>query len=257
MENPMGSKESCVLVTGASSGFGEAIARRFASEGARVIVSARRADRIEALAKELGERALALPLDVTDREAVEGALGSLPAPFAEVDVLVNNAGLALGLEPAQRASMEHWEQMIATNVRGLLYVTRAVLPGMVARDRGHVVNISSVAASYAYPGANVYGATKAFVTQLSLNLRADLLGHHVRVTDIEPGLAQTEFSLVRFEGDASAAAKPYRGIEPLTADDIAEAVIWAVRQPRHVNVNRIELMATMQAFAGFAFHRQT
>ncbi len=248
--------EPCVLVTGASSGFGEAIARRFARDGARVIVSARRAERIEALATELGERVLPLPLDVTDRAAVEQALASLPAEFAEVDVLVNNAGLALGLGPSHRASLEHWDQMIATNVRGLLYVTRALLPGMVARDRGHVVNISSVAAFYSYPGANVYGATKAFVTQLSLNLRADLLGHHVRVTDIEPGLAQTEFSLVRFEGDVSAADEPYQGIEPLTADDIAEAVLWAVRQPRHVNVNRIEIMATMQAFAGFAFHRR-
>jgi 3-hydroxy acid dehydrogenase/malonic semialdehyde reductase len=151
--------------------------------------------------------------------------------------------------------MEHWEAMIATNVRGLLYVTRALLPGMVARDRGHVVNLSSVAATYPYPGGNVYGATKAFVTQLSLNLRADLIGHHVRVTDIEPGLAHTEISLVRFEGDREAAERPYRAIEPLTAEDIAEAVLWAVRQPRHVNVNRIELMPVMQAFAGFTFHR--
>lgn len=248
--------DQCVLVTGASSGFGEAIARRFLAEGARVILCARRTERIEALAQALGERALALPLDVSDRAAVEATLGALPAPFDAVDVLVNNAGLALGLEPAHRASMEHWEQMIATNVRGLLYVTRALLPGMVARDRGHVVNISSVAATYAYRGSNVYGASKAFVSQFSLNLRADLLGHHVRVTDIEPGLAQTEFSLVRFEGDARAADAPYAGIEPMSADDIAEAVVWAVRQPRHVNVNRIELMATMQAFAGFAFHRE-
>ncbi len=247
--------ELCVLVTGASAGFGEAIARRFAAEGARVIVSARRAERLEALAKELGDRVHPLPLDVSDREAVERALGSLPKDFAEVDILVNNAGLALGLEPSHRASMEHWETMIATNVRGLLYVTRALLPGMVERDRGHIVNLSSVAATYPYPGGNVYGATKAFVTQLSLNLRADLLGHHVRVTDIEPGLAQTEFSLVRFEGDESAADRPYQNIEPLTAEDIADAVLWAVGQPRHVNVNRIELMATMQAFGGFAFHR--
>lgn len=252
---PTDLSELCVLVTGASAGFGEATARRFATEGARVIISARREERLFALGKELGHRAHVLPLDVTNRGAVEAALASLPETHAEVDVLVNNAGLALGLEPAHRASMEHWEQMIATNVRGLLYVTRALLPGMVARDRGHIVNLSSVAATYPYPGGNVYGATKAFVTQLSLNLRADLIGHRVRVTDIEPGLAQTEFSLVRFEGDASAAEKPYRGIEPLTAEDIAEAVLWAVRQPRHVNVNRIELMPVMQAFAGFTFHR--
>ncbi|HEY8432254.1 MAG TPA: SDR family oxidoreductase [Sandaracinaceae bacterium] len=245
----------CVLVTGASSGFGEATARRFAAEGARVIVAARREERLRALAAELGERVHALPLDVSDRAAVEAALSSLPEPFHEVDVLVNNAGLALGLEPAHRASLEHWERMIATNVRGLLYVTRALLPGMVARERGHVVNLSSVAGIYPYPGANVYGATKAFVTQLSLNLRADLIGHRVRVTDIEPGLAQTEFSLVRFEGDLEAAERPYRGIAPLRAEDVAEAVVWAVRQPPHVNVNRIELMPVMQAFAGFAFHR--
>jgi NADP-dependent 3-hydroxy acid dehydrogenase YdfG len=245
-----------VLVTGASAGFGEVIAQRFAAEGARVIVCARRTERIEALAERLGERAHALTLDVTDRAAVDRALASLPADFAAIDVLVNNAGLALGIEPAHRASLEHWEQMIATNVRGLLYVTRALLPGMVARQRGHVVNVSSVAGTYPYPGGNVYGATKAFVTQLSLGLRADLIGHRVRVTDIEPGLAETEFSLVRFEGDAQAAAKPYAGIEPLTAEDVAEAVIWAVRQPRHVNVNRIELMPVMQAFAGFAFHRE-
>lgn len=245
-----------VLVTGASAGFGEAIARRFAAEGARVVATARRAERLEKLAAELGERVHPLPLDVRDRDAVERALTSLPEPFAPIDVLVNNAGLALGMQPAHRASMEHWEQMIATNVRGLLYVTRTLLPGMVERDRGHIINISSIAGLYSYPGGNVYGATKAFVTQLSLNLRADLIGHHVRVTDIEPGMAETEFSLVRYEGDADAAAKVYEGVEPLTSEDIAEAVLWAVRQPRHVNVNRIELMPVMQAFAGFAVHRR-
>jgi NADP-dependent 3-hydroxy acid dehydrogenase YdfG len=245
-----------VLVTGASAGFGEVIAQRFAAEGARVVLCARRTDRIEALARKIGERAHALTLDVSDRAAVDRALATLPEDLTDIDVLVNNAGLALGVEPAHRASLDHWEQMIATNVRGLLYVTRALLPGMVRRERGHVVNVSSVAATYPYPGGNVYGATKAFVTQLSLGLRADLLGHRVRVTDIEPGLAETEFSLVRFEGDARAAEKPYAGIEPLTAEDVAEAVIWAVRQPRHVNVNRIELMPVMQAFAGFAFHRE-
>ncbi len=247
--------DKCVLVTGASAGFGLEVARRFAAEGARVIAAARRKERLDALAAELGANVCPLALDVTDRAAVDAALASLPSSHREIDVLVNNAGLALGLEPAHRASMEHWEQMIATNVRGLLYVTRAVLPGMVERDRGHVVNLSSVAATYPYPGANVYGATKAFVTQLSLNLRADLIGHRVRVTDIEPGLARTEFSLVRFEGDAAAAEKPYRDIEPLTAEDVAEAVVWAVSQPPHVNVNRIELMPVMQAFAGFSFHR--
>ncbi len=248
--------ELCVLVTGASAGFGEATVRRFAAAGARVVACARREERLRALAAELGGRVHVVPLDVSDRAAVDAAIESLPASHREVDVLVNNAGLALGLEPAHRASLEQWEQMIATNVRGLLYVTRALLPGMVARERGHVVNLSSVAATYPYPGGNVYGATKAFVSQLSLNLRADLIGHRVRVTDIEPGLAQTEFSLVRFDGDELAAEKPYRGIEPLRAEDVAEAVLWAVSQPPHVNVNRIELMPVMQAFAGFAFHRR-
>ena len=249
------SHPSLVLVTGASSGFGEAIARRFAALGSRVIISARREARLEALARELGSNVHPLVLDVSDREAVEAALGSLPEGFRDVEVLVNNAGLALGLEPAHRASMDDWEQMIATNCRGLLYVTRALLPGMVERGRGHVVNLSSVAACYPYPGANVYGATKAFVSQFSLNLRADLLGHGIRVTDIEPGLAETEFSVVRFGGDREKAKTPYQAIEPLSADDIAESVVWAVSQPRHVNVNRIEIMATNQAFSNFAFHR--
>lgn len=248
--------ELCVLVTGASAGFGEATVRRFAAAGARVVACARREERLRALSAELGERVHVATLDVSDRAAVDAVIEALPASHREVDVLVNNAGLALGLEPAHRASLEQWEAMIATNVRGLLYVTRALLPGMVARGRGHVVNLSSVAATYPYPGANVYGATKAFVSQLSLNLRADLIGHRVRVTDIEPGLAQTEFSLVRFEGDELAAEQPYRGIEPLRAEDVAEAVLWAVSQPPHVNVNRIELMPVMQAFAGFSFHRR-
>jgi 3-hydroxy acid dehydrogenase/malonic semialdehyde reductase len=245
------------LVTGASAGFGVAIARRFAASGARVIVCARRADRLTRLAGELGTGVHVLELDVQDRAAVERAIGALPAAFAEIDVLVNNAGLARGLEPAQRAALDDWDQMIDTNCKGLVYTTRAVLPGMVARGRGHVINIGSVAGSYPYPGGNVYGATKAFVHQFSLNLRSDLHGTGVRVTCVEPGLAGgTEFSTVRFNGDEDRARAVYAGMEPLTAEDVAEAVHWAASVPPHVNVNTIELMPVAQSFAAFQIHRR-
>jgi 3-hydroxy acid dehydrogenase / malonic semialdehyde reductase len=246
-----------VLVTGASAGFGVAIARRFVARGGRVVACARRGDRLTELAAELGERVLALELDVRDRAAVEDAIGSLPPAFAEIDVLVNNAGLALGLEPAQRANLDHWDQMVDTNCKGVLYVTRAALPGMVARGRGHVINIGSVAGSYPYPGGNVYGASKAFVHQFSLNLRSDLHGTGVRVTCIEPGLAGgTEFSTVRFEGDQERARAVYAGVEPLCADDVAEAACWVASLPAHVNVNTIEMMAVAQSFAAFQIHRR-
>jgi 3-hydroxy acid dehydrogenase/malonic semialdehyde reductase len=240
-----------VFVTGASAGFGAEIARRFAATGARVIASARRGDRLAELAAELGGALEVVALDVRDRAAVERALAGL-----EIDVLVNNAGLALGLEPAQRASLDDWEQMVDTNCKGLVYVTRALLPGMVARRRGHVVNLGSVAGTYPYPGGNVYGATKAFVHQLSLNLRSDLHGTGVRVTCIEPGLVGgTEFSVVRFGGDAAKAAAVYANTQPLTAGDVAEAVLWAVAQPPHVNINVIELMPVVQSFAPFQIQR--
>jgi len=244
-----------VLVTGATSGFGQACAEAFVRQGARVVAVGRRADRLGALAAKLGDRVHPLELDLRDREQTEAALGKLPFPFAQVDVLVNNAGLALGLEPAHRADLDQWEQMIDTNCRGLVVVTRALLPGMVARDRGHVVNIGSVAASYPYPGGNVYGATKAFVRQFSLNLRADLLGSRVRVTNVEPGMAETEFSEVRFGGDKERAKKVYAGMQPLTSADIAETILWCVTRPAHVNVNTIELMPVAQAFAAFPVHR--
>jgi 3-hydroxy acid dehydrogenase / malonic semialdehyde reductase len=236
-----------VLVTGATAGFGAAIARRFAAAGDRVVATGRRADRLEALVAEIGSACLARPLDVRDAAAVTSMVDALPEPFAAIDVLINNAGLALGLEPAWRADPDDWERMVDTNCKGAMYLLRAVLPGMVARGSGHVVNISSIAATHAYPGGNVYGASKAFLTQLSANLRADLVGHPVRVTDIEPGLAETEFSLVRFKGDPGRASDPYRGVDALTANDVAEAVLWAVGQPPHVNISRIELMPTMQA----------
>ncbi len=245
-----------VLVTGASAGFGEAIARRFAADGAKVIMAARRLDRLKTIATELGDRTLPVAFDVADRDAVEKALGNLPEPFRAIDVLVNNAGLALGLNPAQSADMADWQTMIDTNINGLVYCTRAVLPGMVERGRGHVINLGSIAGRYPYPGGNVYGATKAFVKQFSLNLRADLLGTKVRVSNIEPGLCGgTEFSTIRFKGDDQKAASVYEGTEPLLADDIAEAVHWVATLPPHVNINAIEMMPVCQAFAPLAVHR--
>jgi 3-hydroxy acid dehydrogenase/malonic semialdehyde reductase len=249
--------ERTVLVTGASAGFGSSTARRFAADGARVVIAARRGDRIAALAHELGDRALAIELDVRDREAVEFAIANLPAAFAGIDILVNNAGLAKGLEPAQRATIDDWDQMVDTNCKGLMYVTRAVLPGMVARGRGHVINLGSVAGSYPYPGGNVYGASKAFVHQFSLNLRSDLHGTGVRVTCIEPGLAGgTEFSTVRFNGDQQRASAVYTGVDALGPDDVAEAVHWVASLPAHVNVNVLELMTVAQSFAPFQIHRR-
>lgn len=245
-----------VFVTGASAGFGAEIARRFITAGARVVVAARREDRLDQLVAELGERARAVVLDVRDRAAVTAAIAALPAPFAEIDVLVNNAGLALGLEPAPRANLDDWEQMVDTNCKGVMHVTRAVLPGMVERRRGHIINLGSVAGSYPYPGGNVYGATKAFVHQFSLNLRSDLHGTGVRVTCVEPGLVGgTEFSVVRFAGQTDKAAAVYAKTEPLTAGDVAEAVMWATAQPPHVNINVIELMPVVQSFAPFQILR--
>jgi 3-hydroxy acid dehydrogenase / malonic semialdehyde reductase len=247
---------STVFVTGASAGFGAAIARRFAAEGGRVVATARRIDRLRDLADELGERVHPLQLDVRDRAAVDDAIQGLPAGFDEVDVLVNNAGLALGLDPAHQAHLDDWDQMVDTNCKGVAYCTRAILPGMVERGRGHVINLGSIAGTYPYPGGNVYGATKAFVHQFSLNLRSDLQGTGVRVTCVEPGLVGgTEFSTVRFGGDREAADAVYAGTQPLTPDDVAEAVAWATGQPAHVNVNTIELMPVVQSFGALPVQR--
>lgn len=239
------------LVTGATAGFGAAIARRLVADGYRVVATGRRQDRLDALAAELGQSLVLHRLDVTDAAAV----AALPGLFPDIDVLVNNAGLALGLSPAQEAQISDWDRMVATNVIGVIHMTRALLPGMVARDRGHVVNLGSIAATYPYPGGHVYGATKAFVKQFTLNLKADLVGTNVRVTDIEPGLCGgTEFSEIRF-GDAEKAAAVYKGTTPLTAEDIAEAVGWVVGLPAHVNINRIEMMPTCQAASPLAIRR--
>jgi 3-hydroxy acid dehydrogenase/malonic semialdehyde reductase len=244
------------LVTGATSGFGRAIARRFVRDGYRVIATGRREERLQELKEELGTALLTQKLDVTDAQAVAALPESLPEGWRELDILVNNAGLALGLEPAHQASLVQWDQMIATNVTGLAHVTRAILPGMVARNRGLILNLGSVAGSYPYPGGHVYGASKAFVKQFSLDLRADLVGTGVRVTDLEPGLVGgTEFSRVRFGGDEAKAAAVYEGTTPLTEDDIAEAASWVARLPPHVNINRLEMMPTCQASGPFAIRR--
>ena len=246
------------FITGATSGFGAACARLFAANGWSLVLCGRRRERLDALRAELAEAAPvhAAALDVRDEAAVNAAVAALPAEFAEIDLLVNNAGLALGLEPAHRCDMEDWQQMVDTNIKGLMYCTRAVLPGMVARDRGHIVNIGSVAGTYPYPGGNVYGATKAFVKQFSLNLRADLLGTRVRVTNVEPGLAESEFSLVRFKGDEGKANKTYEGTQPLRPEDIADIVYWVATRPAHVNLNSIEVMPVCQATGPFAINRQ-
>ncbi|MBN3854523.1 bifunctional NADP-dependent 3-hydroxy acid dehydrogenase/3-hydroxypropionate dehydrogenase YdfG [Paraburkholderia sp. Ac-20340] len=245
-----------VFVTGASAGFGAAIARAFVKGGHRVVATARRKDRLDALAAELGDALLPFELDVRDRAAVEAAPAALPAEFANIDVLVNNAGLALGVEPAQKADLDEWETMIETNCTGLVQVTHAFLPGMVDRNRGHIFNLGSVAGRWPYAGGNVYGATKAFVRQFSLNLRADLAGTALRVTDIEPGLCGgTEFSNVRYRGDDSKAANVYKDVQPLTAEDIADSIYWIATRPAHVNINTIELMPVAQSFAGLNIHR--
>lgn len=251
-------KPGIALVTGASAGFGAAIARRLAANGIHLILAARRKERLQSLAAELKVPVHYLELDVRDNAEVQKSLATLPAEFAHVDLLVNNAGLALGLEPAHQAALDDWDRMVDTNIKGLMYVTRAVLPGMVARGRGHIINLGSIAGEWPYPGGNVYGATKAFVRQFSLNLRADLLGTPVRVTDIEPGLCGgTEFSSVRFHGDDTRAAKVYENVTPLSAEDIAETVHWVATRPAHVNINTISLMPVAQAFAPLAVHRKS
>lgn len=252
-----GTSPRTVFITGATSGFGEATARRFAAGGHRLILTGRRGDRLAKLKTELTTPVHIATLDVRDREAVEQAVKSLPREFADIDILVNNAGLALGLEPAHKVSLDDWDQMIDTNIKGLVYCTRAILPGMVQRDRGHMVNLGSVAGSYPYPGGNVYGGTKAFVHQFSLNLRADLLGSRVRVTCIEPGMAESEFSVVRFKGDAGKAKDVYKGMHPLTPGDIAQTIEFATLVvPDHVNINTMEIMPVMQAFAAFPVKRE-
>lgn len=236
-----------ILVTGATAGFGEAIARRLVADGHTVIATGRRADKLDALAAALGDKLVPRAMDVSKRADVEATFAWVAANVGPLDGLVNNAGLALGLEPADRASLEDWETMIDTNIKGMIYCTRAALPSMVERNHGWVINLGSVAGTYPYPGGNVYGATKAFVHQFTMNLRADLIGKKVRVTSIEPGLCGgTEFSNTRFKGDNDKAAAVYENTEPLTADDLANTVSWLLTLPGHVNINAIEMMPTCQ-----------
>jgi 3-hydroxy acid dehydrogenase/malonic semialdehyde reductase len=244
------------LITGATSGFGQALARRILAAGGKVVATGRRVERLDALKAEYGaDRVWAAALDVTQKGDIDAVLATLPPAFQDIDILFNNAGLALGLSKAHLVDPEDWETMIATNVSGLTRVTRAVLPGMVARNKGDVVNMASTAATYPYPGANVYGASKAFVRQFSLNLRADLLGTRVRVTSVEPGMCETEFSMVRFKGDAEAAGNVYKGVHALSADDVALTVEGVLRLPAHININAIELMPVQQAFGNLAVDR--
>ncbi len=242
--------QKTILITGATSGFGEAAARLFAENGWKLVLTGRRKKRLEILQQELS----AVPVhiasfDVSDRAQVEQFAADLPADFSRIDVLVNNAGLALGLESAVEAELDQWQTMIDTNINGLLYMTRIFLPGMVERKTGHIVNLGSIAGSWPYPGGNTYGATKAFVAQFSRNLRSDLHGTGIRVTNIEPGIAETEFSLVRFAGDVDRANAVYDGSGALSAEDIAETIFWSVSRPESVNINSIEIMPTTQSWA--------
>jgi len=245
------------MITGATSGFGEATARLFAANGWKIILTGRRQQRLDKLQQELGgiETVHCCCFDITDRKAVEKVFQSLPKQFSNIDVLVNNAGLALGLEPADQTSLDDWENMVDTNIKGLMYCTRMILPKMKQRRQGYIINIGSVAGNWPYPGGNVYCATKAFVRQFSLALRADLIGTGIRVSNIEPGNAETEFSMVRFKNDAQRADSVYQKTQALTAQDIADTIFWLVSRPPHVNVTTMEIMPTEQATGPLAIYR--
>ena len=248
--------EKTILITGATAGFGAAAVARFIDSGWRVIATGRRAQRLQALVdRHGGERLHVAAFDIRDADAMEAALASIPGPFRDIDVLVNNAGLALGTAPAQQADLAQWRQMIDTNVTALATLTHALLPTLIER-RGAIINISSIAGTYPYPGGNVYGGTKAFVSQFSLGLRSDLHGTGVRVTSIEPGMAETEFTLVRTGGDQAASDILYEGARPMTADDIAGVIHYVATLPPHLNINRLEIMPVSQSFAGFQVHRE-
>lgn len=249
--------QKTIVITGATSGFGRACAERFAREGWRLIVTGRRKERLQELTDRLAGTAIhAVELDVRELRSVEAMVAGLPEAFRDIDVLVNNAGLALGLQGAHEADLNDWETMIDTNIKGLCYLTRCLLPGMVARNQGHIINMGSIAGNYPYPGGNVYGATKAFVKQFSRNLLTDLIHTALRVTNIEPGLAESEFSIVRFHGDKEKADAVYRGTQPLTPVDIAEIVYWVTSVPPHVNICTVEVMPVCQSCGPLAIHRQ-
>ncbi|MGD2140116.1 MAG: SDR family NAD(P)-dependent oxidoreductase [Burkholderiales bacterium] len=243
------------LITGATSGFGKASVERFVNAGWHVIATGRRADRLKKLVDAFGaDKVCPAVFDIRDLDAMNAAIDALPAAFKDIDLLINNAGLALGTAPAQECDLDQWNTMIDTNVRGLVALTRKLLPSLIKR-KGAIINISSVAASYPYPGGNVYGGTKAFVVQFSLGLRSDLHGTGVRVTCVEPGMAETEFTLVRTKGDQEASDKLYKGADPMTGEDIADALLWIASLPPHMNINRIELMPVNQSFSPFQVYR--
>jgi 3-hydroxy acid dehydrogenase/malonic semialdehyde reductase len=254
----MSLKEKIVFITGASSGIGAATALGFAAEGARLLLAARRAGKLAEVASAALERGApsvhSIDMDVRDHRAVQNAIDSLPSEWAEIDVLVNNAGLSRGLDKLYMGRIEDWEEMIDTNVKGLLYVTRAVVPGMVVRGRGHVINLGSTAGEITYPNGAVYCATKAAERSINDGLRQDVLGTPVRVTSVDPGMVETDFSLVRFRGDSERAAKVYKGVKPLTAEDIADVIVWAASRPAHVNIARVVLTPVQQANS-LLFHR--
>ena len=248
---------SSVVITGASSGFGRAAAKYFADAGFDLVLLARRADRLAEVKAGLSDQVdvVTIALDVRNKVDVSSSLTTLPDGVSEVSILINSAGLALGLGGADAADLDDWDAMVDTNIKGLMYCTHAILPGMVARGVGQIINLGSVAGSWPYPGGNVYGGTKAFVQQFSRNLRSDLLGKGVRVTNIEPGMCETEFSKVRFDGNEAQAAAVYQGMQPLSAEDVAEVIFWVATRPPHVNVNQLELMPVSQAWSGFSVHR--
>lgn len=248
---------SSVVITGASSGFGRAAAKCFADAGFDLVLLARRADRLAEVKAALSDQVdvVTIALDVRNKVDVSSSLTTLPDGVSEVSILINSAGLALGLGGADAADLDDWDAMVDTNIKGLMYCTHAILPGMVARGVGQIINLGSVAGSWPYPGGNVYGGTKAFVQQFSRNLRSDLLGKGVRVTNIEPGMCETEFSKVRFDGNEAQAAAVYQGMQPLSAEDVAEVIFWVATRPPHVNVNQLELMPVSQAWSGFSVHR--
>lgn len=245
-----------ILITGASSGFGEATAKLLAADGHQLILLARRKDRLERLAKDLNVPTHIVAVDITDKKAVLEALKYLPKKLQEIDVLINNAGLARGFEPAFDAVLEDWEEMVETNIKGLLYLTHPILKQMKDRNVGHIINIGSVAGHAPYKGGNVYGSTKAFVKQLSRNLRADLVGTNIHITNIEPGMAETEFSEVRFKGDTEKAKSIYKGMNALTAQDIAETIQWIINRPDHVNIDNLEIMPMDQTWGGLTVYRR-
>jgi NADP-dependent 3-hydroxy acid dehydrogenase YdfG len=247
-----------ILITGATSGFGLACGRRFATEGCQLIITGRRRKRLQELACEFPDTPMyQAAFDIRDAIQIQTFIDNLPDQFAEIDVLINNAGLALGVDSAQVATLEDWDTMIDTNVKALCHLTRAVLPGMVARNRGHIINMGSVAGNYPYPGGNVYGATKAFVKQFSRNLLTDLVHTKIRVTNIEPGLSQTEFSIVRMHGNKDQADTIYQGTDPITGDDIAEIAYWVSSVPSHININCVEVMPVCQSCGPFVIHRDS